>query len=610
MPTPKVSKNIMPRLVPSPDFNSDIKKGWLCGPLSMAIVARSTEKVRKILANHPKSLEECNLVEQTPFHLAARSSPCLSLLLEALHPADYHLLDQGDARGDNALVYAMAFSLANCRNRESKRKCRRCTCTSPLVMLLKTKACSLPMKSILRGVFHIHVSLRCKIRFINHLKRRGEILKKLAMGSPFWTNADADFCNPHSVDVLDAHANSVIKILEGHGVRIPNSLKSRDCVTGSVYHFIRDAADAERFYRRGFRDVAVSDNRGFVPLEMAGLPPSYQYWLLEHGTPLSSVSPRSNLGNTASTMDDDKAVGSQKRPHAFQIACGVGSSHCGLDGGRASAPHNRTHAHAIAFSTANFLTHKLKDLYADGLRNEISAIKRLSTAIVPAEFIDDCNCPCSDRGCIPWTDMIKGLCSDETIYNTCERRCVEMQYEQFRVDSVPILAERFCNFLRTTNKIPDPRRLRAAIRFLTFTGLGMTHVCCRPCVRFLDRRPEFHRVHSGEEALEIRELEATELHVMKDLVTEFSEKLDIQSGSCSMNLTALEDFWKQHWVSRMEEALENLKGAADRDQDIKSAEEMGVVWDDERELTGYAFWTNHIDEIMKHARKSLKLKNG
>lgn len=443
-------------------------------------------------------------------------------------------------------------------------------------MLLKTNACSLPCKTRLRDIFDKDASLRCKIKFINLLKDQGETLRKTALDSPFWTSANTEACSLHSPDVLDAYANSVINILKTHGVRIPISIKSTYHDGYSVYHFIRNTADAQEFYRRGFRDAAVPDKWGFVPLDMGRLRPSYLSWLVEHGASLTPSSPRS------------------ARP--------ISNCPCGRIYGKGSAVSlNRTHAHDVAFRAGEFVTHDLAELRGGDFRREEYSIKLLNTAVVPAEVVDDCNCPCSDTGCTPWTDLMKGLC-DET--HNHERVAF----------SVAVLAARLLAFLRISHELLGPSQLRAAIRFLTFSGLGMTHVCCWPCTYALELRPELHRWYTREEAREIRELESKELHVLECLVTEFSAWLNLQSSSFSTDLTALEAFWQQAWVSRMEEALKDLTDVADDEAKIKSTEEIGVVWEisddeEEDELIGYTYWTNEIDEIMEDAKGLLKTKN-
>ena len=531
-----------------------------------------------MLQKYPALLKEENLLGQTPFYLAAGNPACLRLLLESLRPADSDLRSKTDAGGDNLLAYVAAFSL---------KQCRRCTCAASLVLLLKTNVCRLQFGSILRDLFDTHISLRCKIKYINHLKHRGEILKRLALDSPFWTAADTNALKLDNDHTLDAYTTPVTNLLRMHGVQIPISFLASYRGINSVYHFIRDAADAEEFYCRGFRDVAVADSRGFVPVDMASLPPSYLSWLVEHGAPLTSV-----LGRYVSEH-------SMSRGHV----CGT------------SVAHNKIHGHQIAFRVAKFVGYDLGELPGVDFRREVSSVKLLNTALLPIEVADDCNCPCSDGGCTPWIDMIKGLTYERphAPFPWDQPECYGTHHSQRVVSSVSLLAERFSFLLGTANGLLDGRHMQAAIRFLTFTGLGMTHVCCWPCLYSFGTRPEFHRWHTCEEAREIRELESTELRVLEDLVAEFSERLNLQSSSKSVDDAVLDDFWTGQWVSRIQEASECLKGTADYEQDIKGGEDIGVVWretDEEEELSAYAHYVNTIDDIMEDARELLKVNSG
>lgn len=447
-------------------------------------------------------------------------------------------------------------------------------------MLLKRNLCSLPLRTILEDLFDTQMSLRCKIKFINHLRNRGEILQRLALNSPFWTRRDSEAYNLHSTNVLDAYASPVIDILESHGVHIPPSLRSCDHYLASVYHFLRNADDAEEFYSRGFRDLDVEDSDGCVPLDVLYLRPSYLSWLVDHGAQCTEVLPHYSFEN----------------------------SFCKRHGYSAAVSQNRVRAHDIAFRIGNFVAYPLEVSQDFDSVKEVSSVKVLITGLLPVEIADDCSCPCSDRGCTPWTDMMKGVCYNKD-YKEGESYC-GLSYGRPVVNW--ILGERFSTFLRTAADFLKPQHLRAGIRFLTFTGLGLTHVCCRPCSSDPYSRADFHRVYTGQEAHELRELESTELSVMEDLVSEFSDKLNLDSPDFSVNLTTLCQFWEHHWAPRIEEAVKDLKGTADYEQDIRGAEEIGIIWnqaDDKEEVVGYAYFANRIDEIMEDARGMLKIRN-
>lgn len=275
----------------------------------MAIVAGDVEKAKDIVQRYPVHLRETNLLGQTPFHLAASDSECLKVLIQALQPSDYDLLKQCDVASRPPICYAFSSSLQPCLNKRRGLRCRRCSCASSLFMLMRTE-CSIPVTMILDDFFRYggnDVSLRCKFKFVKHLRRRRECLQKLALSSPMWTKADSEACHFRKDHTLDTCSTRAINILEKHGVRVPAALADSSWtsfdISGyhgrvlpaeySVYHVLGDDDIAEIFYRNGFRDVDHGYTSGFTPLSMATADTDIRYvgWLVEHGAQLGYVLP-------------------------------------------------------------------------------------------------------------------------------------------------------------------------------------------------------------------------------------------------------------------------------------------------------------------------------
>ncbi|KAK7972639.1 hypothetical protein PG988_006773 [Apiospora saccharicola] len=97
------------------------------GPLSNAILSNNLVKVSHLLDRFPDSLQERNILGQTPLHIAVGKPKYLSLLVNAAAGSS-NILDAVDNVGHTPLDMAMLISTNICYSQSQDRKCSRCGC--------------------------------------------------------------------------------------------------------------------------------------------------------------------------------------------------------------------------------------------------------------------------------------------------------------------------------------------------------------------------------------------------------------------------------------------------------------------------------------------------
>ncbi|KAM3492969.1 hypothetical protein MY3957_003806 [Beauveria namnaoensis] len=103
----------------------------------------------------------------------------------------------------------------------------------------------------------------------------------------------------------------------------------------------------------------------------------------------------------------------------------------------------------------------------------------------------------------------------------------------------------------------------------------------------------------------VKEEHAYNLELLKELLHEFeSELIAILQDPDRINLT---DFWERTWTGRMTEVQDRLNGSDLRDDQRRTAEEIGVVWDKPRpepsEVIGNTHRPNTLDYWMYELEK-------
>lgn len=389
-----------------------------------------TAVIEYLLKHHPTTLGERNQLGQSPLHLAVERLECLGLLLQAAYSK---LLNDIDCSGISAVETAILLSGSVCKQGNRRRKCRRCHCTKTLQLFLRAD-CALPLitslQSLLRAASH-----RCSLRYTRAVRNRRERLKRLALTTLASTEAE---CLGLSGDgVLDAHAVRAIQLLERRDIRVPDALHVF-CPTPaalrrrpwfsplrSVYAVLTEPADADLFFRLGFRDVNICWEDYGATSYLANSRLQYWVWLGKHGADI--------LARQLKSFEP----GSGRILTAHFIFWSIG----------------KQIATGFTRHDAGFMQPTISSL----------AERAKSTGVLDTAGI--CQCECSPGGCTPLVYLLKAILGLPV---------------RGRPLGPHVWAEAFGRYLECAGHVLEPRHHAVALRFLTFQALQMRHTCCTP----------------------------------------------------------------------------------------------------------------------------------
>jgi len=521
-----------------------------CGPLSSAVLANDSAQVEYLLKRHPTTLGERNQLGQSPLHLAVEKLACLRLLVQA---ADDKLLNEADCTGTTAVETAILLSGSLCKERDQRRRCRRCHCAEPLGLFLKAD-CALPLVSSLQSLLSA-ASHRCRLRYTRAIRNRRERLKQLALTT--LPSTEAEHLGLSGKGVLDAHAEEVVQLLGRRGLRVPDALQVSCPTTAiphslprlpplrSVYAALNDPADTDLFFGLGFYDVQLCWEDYATTSYLVSLP----YWvsLRNHGADILTHQLKSfetGRGKILSAHFTFWSIGEQ--------TADITSSH-----------------------SPDFMGPTILDLTEGAKSAEV-----LDTA-------DSCRCECSSGGCTPLLYLLKAITTSSPWAPTFE---------------APAMAEIYVRYLACAGGVLEPRHHGAALRFLTFEALQMRHTCCTP-----EGGAEhyFWRCPPRDVNEEADEEPGYDLMVLEELLEEFDREVAGILQDQDRGIDLLVEFWERTWVNRVTEARDRLEGDQLSDDERRRAEEIGVVWDRPApEVTGNPFskdtedyWFYELDKI-------------
>ncbi|KAK8036447.1 hypothetical protein PG991_001584 [Apiospora marii] len=126
------------RLVALLEKSARLAEGYECGPLTTAILANEVSKVADLIAAYPGSMQEENLLKQTPLHVAVRKPHMLFLLLST---SSFIMMNKRDSAGLSPLDYAIRESESADHHMQSDHgdgACHSsCSCTRSLDLILE-----------------------------------------------------------------------------------------------------------------------------------------------------------------------------------------------------------------------------------------------------------------------------------------------------------------------------------------------------------------------------------------------------------------------------------------------------------------------------------------
>ncbi|KAL2129428.1 hypothetical protein VTI74DRAFT_7822 [Chaetomium olivicolor] len=497
--------------------SAQIAEAYGCGELSLAVLANDEARVEFLLRHRPSSLRERNLLGQTPLHLAVDKPSCLRLIARA---ADHEILNQTDNSQTSALEKAIVLSGTLCKYEMARRRCRRCTCAESTIILLKAD-CAVPLSVRLSDLLG-EASHRCRLKYIRAMRDRRERLKQLALDC--LTPTEAGRLGLSEDGVLDHFAAETITLLQRRGIRIPHALSH--VITGgsrleSVYEALRNLGDAELFFRMGFHDVDCQGKHlaSKIPRSRFLFNLQYLKWLTEHGLDVLSL---------------PRELPSQPR---------------------GSIP---------AFWTFRCIGNELDELdpiygLPDSLKAWIRGLSRMARASGVFDVTDNCRCVCSPRGCTPFTHLLKGA--------------VDAEGYDFELD-IHWSATVFSEYIELDGSGLQPEHHAAALRFFTYTALGIRHTCCSDYSHHLEE--DYTPPGTMED---VQADHPYEIQLLEELLDEFESQITPILLNPEQGVAELVKFWKNTWADRLIDVRSSLEGSALTDEERRAAEDIGVVWD-------------------------------
>lgn len=486
-----------------------------------------------LLTNYENTINELNLLRQTPLHLAVGHSSCVALLLRG---PGRKLIDLPDSTGWRPINYALFSCICGTRagGNQYHDGCSSSHGDTSLNILLDAdcmipKIASWPLD---RHLFRGSLCENCLKAVSTHLVDRSEGLKRLAAHNLPRMQATALGLFSHSL--LDSNAVRVIQAVNDRGISVPPSLQ----VHGSCGERVRNELTSAYHSRGllpipfsvlwslGFRDLDTPDIDGLTPLmwcckysSFAGKPKSVRNcsWLIENGADLWSLFP-----------DGLSTIGHELYAQIGQLS------------------HTED-------SDADSDADSDGDSDEDSENNPTGHVFDLTGKLSQRDPRDRCRCACSPGGCTPFVRFLQAA--------------LHPQYNK----SASELIEQLPKTMMETHTSVTKVQMRSAIRYATFKMLGIRHTCCHD-----DSDLIFGRHRENEELDELRQEDRSLVARLEDLATEFEEELEQMGQKRYVNKRV--SFWHGYWLPRMQQVLESIESAEVEESDKVGAEEIGVVW--------------------------------
>ncbi|KAI9689638.1 MAG: hypothetical protein M1820_010136 [Bogoriella megaspora] len=328
----------------------ELAVAYKCGELSQAVLARSETRLMSCIKADPSSVNEKNVLGQTPLHLSAKWSWGTELLL-----ANGARTDQLDMQRHPPIVYT-------CRQGGLASFQLLANAGSSFYYPPKGEAC---LFDFALSWYHCYPDE--SIEFIQELiltmaQRSARILQ---IANDVLYQDELSLLGGSQDRILDAKFGDAVILLERHGVTLPPD-RTFCVVSETLYHADYLSADiASRLFEAGFRDIDVPDKFDRTPLmdisfraiSNPDISLLFAKWLTDHGADLYS------------------RFGSSNARAIHLLAWGLGQS---IDGSTSTCP--------LSEDAKQFLL----DIFQD-------------------ETGDGCKCKCSSRGCQGVTMALKGI---------------------------------------------------------------------------------------------------------------------------------------------------------------------------------------------------------
>lgn len=500
--------------------------------------------MRNLLRANPDLLGETNYASQTPFHLAAdaESTMALGVLIEAPLGLSTQF-DTPDAHGKHALDVLMC-SGRHCFERQSSdhADCARSNYVDKLQSAgwqLSPRAVFLPRHLLSKSCHAMRIRLMSTI-----IQAREELR---ATACTYLSAYERQRFQLDSPQILDACAYDVVEKLIKSNFNFPQGYDLL-CQTwrfysgATVYHDLCNGGDdesanvAELFYCSGFTDFDREDGNGKTPLQIlteANNLPKHSalfLWFVQHDADVSR-----DLGGQSTYLLPVRGL-------------------------------------KVAHRILRFGELEMSQKF------NILKMAQIIRIIAPLQFNDECSCGCVEAGCTTTTVLFNSLwktffkCKMRYLFDASVEKTSQMNSGDYQT-GLRSCAYWLSGFLRALqiDFAQWSHVSSGALRFFTFKTLNLTHTC--HCGTFFGMG--FPRRNYSEEVIkEMQEEDHDLLHLLDGLVEEFVEELE-SSGD------TFERFLTGYWVDRMEEIMEVLEAAQMSPEQLRAAEEIGVIWDDD-----------------------------
>lgn len=518
-----------------------------CGPLSLAALEGNPKKIDFLLTNHHDTINEINLLRQTPLHLAVGHPSCVALLLKA---SGSKLINLPDSEGRRPMEYALFRCLFDTRTGEKQYHdgSLRSHGDTGLNVLLNADCMITKTESWPRDRYQRKRSLcdDCLHEVSEHLVSRRERLKRLAANKLPRMQAKALGVFSHSV--LDSNVIRVIQALDQWGISVPPSLQvsgsdreGRDETT-SAYHDFYGPVSFSILWSLGFRDLDIPNIYGITPLmswcnrltwDITDTIAGGCSWLIEKGADLWKLTP-----------DGVSTIGHE------------------------------------LYSTIGQMSPPPEGNEEDFRRHVFNLTRKLSHR----DPRDNCHCACSPGGCTPFVRYLQAV------------------FRREYMGSAPRLIEYLPRIMTETHTSVTKGQMRSAVRYATFELLGIRHTCCHAY---------YHPHRENEELDELRQEDRFLVARLEDLVADFEVELDQMSQEQYVNkrVSFWHDYWLPR-MQKVLESIESAeiegpdKAAAEEigvvwnESKSSEGEDCDDDCDSESEDHGYheSDWDSEVDD--------------
>ncbi|KAK2759261.1 hypothetical protein CKAH01_16677 [Colletotrichum kahawae] len=546
--------------------------------LQIDILRQDVERISQILNNNPSSVSDINCFGHNSVHIAVIVGNLKVLQMIMLHAdtlalnaQNYTTFTDNYYAGRFPIEYAVEPQLHSTCHVVAETECNGCQILDALLQaecaLYETFFVAAFSKWLVKKN---HGTSECAMKkIIVRLKERRQRLQEYAR--KYLAPTRATELGLYGSDLLDAASEQVQTALQERSILVPISLRVYDAEneivenrsSRSIHCYFSDDTPASYAWKLGFRDLGVDSAYGFHELLSTILfgtehdqwqrnkVISHAYWLIEKGVEVGKLVPCLFPGQSNFT--------------------------------------GWTAAHLWSYYLCQYpaISYEEKEYY-------LRVCDEFAHATMSTAILDDCQCACSYNGCSPLMIMLRARTRRDYWGEAPSQTLEDYKHD--------ILW--FCHFWakvfesRPWSDSSQPKLLLSTIlRYFTFTALDIRHTCCQ---LGLGLRAVLQQWGDAE-IKEVMEEQEENICLLEDLLEDFEQEY--------ISIPDLEEFFYDYWGPKMEMEIEKLNARKLDEDDLRAAEEVGVVWKcfeteeataaekDYSRLPGFERWMKRLNDI-------------